>query len=360
MKLNFTLKGAALAAATLVAASGMAASPRFGIVVSSDYESNPQEKAAAEYVVNTLGGSLITPSEIASLTRNNYEAVMIHIDRCGIGKGVDRLPADYQAAVPALTAFAKAGGGVYLSKFATQLAVPMGRISEDFQVNIFGDGEGAEGFDDWNINAHLGSWMLNPANPEPDPTQIYDRRNHAIYDGVTEQGYEGKDYYHNSFPMEGTGDSATGMHREDHNCMWDLNAIHAWTVEGKNTLEQWEGTTNSVVLGTWGHVQDYCVVGINEFLPNDEFTGTIMANGLAACEWAPRNGGNAYHSNLETLTGNIMKYIAAENQGSSVSAIETADSEAVYYTTTGVRVANPANGLYIKVQNGKAVKTIIK
>ncbi len=364
MKLKLTLKGAAFAAVSMVAVSSVAATPRFGIVVSADYESNPQEKAAAEYVVNTLGGTLITPENISDLTRDNYEAVMIHIDRCGIGKGVDKLPADYQNAVPALTAFAKAGGGVYLSKFATQLAVPMGRISDDFQVNIFGDGEGGEGFDDWNINAHLGSWMLNPKNPDPDPSQIYDRRNHPIYEGVTEQGYEGKDYYHNSFPMEGTGDSSTSLHREDHNCMWDLNAINAWTAEGKNTLEKWEGTTNSTVLGTWGHVQDYCVVGINEFKPEGEFTGTIMANGLAACEWAPRNGGNVYHSNLETLTGNIMNYIAAEapNQGEStvVSAIDVATTGTVYYTTTGVRVANPTKGLYIKVQNSKSSKVIVK
>lgn len=359
MKLN-SLKTVAFAAAALVSMSGFAASPRYGIVVSSDYATNPQEKTAADYVVNQLGGKLITPAELADLTIANFDAVMVHIDRCSMGIGVANLPADYQNAVSALSDFAKNGGGVYLSKHATQLAVAMGRISNDFQVNIFGDGQGGAGFDDWNVNAHLGSWMINPNNPDQDPSQVYDRRGHAIYEGLTEQSPEGKDYYHYSFPMEGTGNDATSMHREDHNCCWDLNAISAYTVDGKNTLEKWEGTTNSVVLGTWGHVQDYCVVGINEFQPTADFKGTIIANGLAACEWAPREGVNAYHSNLEKLTANVMNYIAAENPESNVATFAVAEGEAAFYTLTGVRVANPANGMFIKVLNGKATKVALK
>lgn len=359
MKFN-SIKAVALAAVTLASVSGIAANPRFGIVVSNDYASNPQEKTAADYVVNSLGGELITPSSLSRLTVENFDAVMVHIDRCGIGAGVANLPADYQNAVNSLAEFAKNGGGVYLSKHATQLAVSMGRISNDFQVNIFGSGDGGAGFDDWNVNAHLGSWMFNPNNPDQDPSQVYDRRTHEIYAGLTEQTPDGKDYYHNSFPMEGTGNDATSMHREDHNCCWDLNAISAYTVEGKNTIEKWEGTTNSVVLGTWGHVQDYCVVGINEFIPTAEFKGTIMANGLAACEWAPRQGGNVYHANLEKLTSNVMNYIAAEGPESGVAAINVEAGETAFYTMTGVRVANPANGLYIKVVNGKASKIVVK
>ena len=47
--------------------------------------------------------------------------------------------------------------------------------------------------------------------------------------------------------------------------------------------------------------------------------------------------------------------------GSSVSEIEAeANDEAVYYNLQGVKVAEPENGLYIKVQGNKATKVLIR
>lgn len=43
---------------------------------------------------------------------------------------------------------------------------------------------------------------------------------------------------------------------------------------------------------------------------------------------------------------------------SGVASVEAADGEAVYFNMQGVRVANPENGLYIRVKNGKAVKVV--
>ena len=43
---------------------------------------------------------------------------------------------------------------------------------------------------------------------------------------------------------------------------------------------------------------------------------------------------------------------------SGVAALEAANGEAVYFNMQGVRVANPENGLFIRVQNGKAVKVV--
>ncbi|MCM1376832.1 MAG: DUF6359 domain-containing protein [Clostridium sp.] len=47
-------------------------------------------------------------------------------------------------------------------------------------------------------------------------------------------------------------------------------------------------------------------------------------------------------------------------KASGVEAIEAADGEAVYFNLQGVRVANPENGLYIKVVNGKSQKVLVK
>ncbi len=45
---------------------------------------------------------------------------------------------------------------------------------------------------------------------------------------------------------------------------------------------------------------------------------------------------------------------------SSIATVASDNTEAVYYNLNGMRVANPANGLYIKVQGGKASKVLVK
>ena len=49
-------------------------------------------------------------------------------------------------------------------------------------------------------------------------------------------------------------------------------------------------------------------------------------------------------------------------KSSAVSDITVEDSDApvVYYNMQGVRVANPANGLYIRVQGKKATKVLVR
>lgn len=156
--------------------------------------------------------------------------------------------------------------------------------------------------------------------------------------------------------MLGTG-TGEEIHREDHNCMWDLNA-YAWTAEGKNTLEKFENQFDCTVIGTWGHVQDYCVAGIVEFKPTADIKGRIIANGLAACEWAPRSGTNAYHSNLTKLTANTLNYLAPLTP-SGITEAEI-ESEAQYYTLQGLKTTNPTSGIHIMVKNGKASKVFLK
>ena len=46
----------------------------------------------------------------------------------------------------------------------------------------------------------------------------------------------------------------------------------------------------------------------------------------------------------------------APSTPTGISAIEAEDGEAVYFNLQGVRVQNPENGIFIRVQNGKAIK----
>lgn len=368
MNFNNSLKAITLGVALGATVAASAADvKKFAILAEGPVATlNAQEKAAAEYI-QSIGGDVLTPETIDQINNGEYEALMIHIDRLFIGAGVDNLPAAFTDfdTFDAVAEFVEEGGNVYLSKHATQLITKFGRLPENWNPRIFGDGDGGMGSDVWCVNAQIGSWMKNPGNAEQDPTQYYDRSTHAIYNGLVEfaPSTEWNNYPHKAYPMEGTG-TGVDMHREDHNCCWDLNnynedQLNLWgATEGKNTIEKFESKWDCTVIGTWGHVQDYCVAGIVEFNPTATISGKIIANGLAACEWAPRNNDNAYGDNLKLLTKNVMGYLApnASTQGIEAVAVEAAQGEAVYYNLQGMRVANPENGVFVRVQGNKAAK----
>ena len=327
---------------------------------------NSQEAAAANYMKNEVGGDIITTSDLNKIDASVYDCIWIHIDRVNITKGWENLPDGFSSPTlsSALKQYVADGGNLYLSKYATQLLVPMERIEGTYAPGIVTEnGEGGDGTDVWTINAHLGYWKGYLAPEEDrDVTQVYDRRNHKIYNDLSvwpaHCGLGFSEFETDTYPMEGTGDGSA-MHREDHNCMWDLNS-YQYTAEGRNTMEMFEAQTNSVVIGTWGHVVDFAVAGVVEFLPEAEGKGTVIANGLAACEWAPRSGVNKFHNNLEKMTSNVLNYLSGHGS-SSVSGVEVAEpaAEAVYYNLQGVRVAQPTEGLYIKVEGRKATKVVL-
>ena len=56
----------------------------------------------------------------------------------------------------------------------------------------------------------------------------------------------------------------------------------------------------------------------------------------------------------------IKNFVVNGKTTTAVSEIEAENGVAEYYTLQGVKVANPENGLYIVVKNGKASKVIVK
>ena len=64
---------------------------------------------------------------------------------------------------------------------------------------------------------------------------------------------------------------------------------------------------------------------------------------------------------VSTYNGNMQLYPTKYTTWESgVNEITVAEGEAQYYNMQGVRVANPENGMFIRVQNGKAQKVVIK
>lgn len=359
-----------LALMALGCAASASANPRAGMMIAADGVEaieNFQEYAAAHFFAQkNPDGVIITPGETSKISAENLDCIWIHIDRVNVGNG--NLPAEYSdaATLEALKKFVADGGSLLLTKQATQLVHRIGRMDARFAPGIYEDGDGGMGSDIWTINACIGYWMAGwPDSDHYDMSQFYDHMEHPIYadlDIIPAHGSDRANFETPTFPMEGAPEGQE-MWRENHNCMWDLN-IYSYTADGKNTVEKFENENNATVIGTWGHVIDYAVAGIIEFKPQADDQGTIIANGLAACEWSPRQGVNAYHSNLEKLTDNCLNYLLAKSSGVEEIAgdFETADAPAEYYNLQGMRVAADAltPGIYVVRQGDKTFKTIIR
>ena len=72
----------------------------------------------------------------------------------------------------------------------------------------------------------------------------------------------------------------------------------------------------------------------------------------------------AYNQDFELVTtdkeaGTIQLYVNSE-AGVNDIVVDEANAPVEYYNLQGVRVANPENGLYIRVQGKKATKVLVK
>jgi len=267
------------------------------LMTAADIASLPDddERAAATWFAAQPDAELIQPSQIATLDPDYYPVIWIEIDRVGLALGWENLPSEISndATIAALKQYSANGGSLYLANMATQLTVPLGFVPDNMAPTVFGNGEGGSGNDVWVINPYLG-WDFRNGSDQG----FYDRTAHAIYKGITLEDPNG--YGYENLPLIGPGQ------REDHNCLWDCN------IYGKgnqiDVIKNFEVTTNSLVLATWGHVRDHCVAGLVEFYSNAEH-GRCIANGFAAYEWNQNSGTNPYQHNIEQLTANILNYL---------------------------------------------------
>lgn len=253
------------------------------------------EIAAASWFITQKNAELIQPSQLSDIDPDIYPVIWIHVDRVGLPLGWQNLPSEItnEATIEALRQYSANGGSLYLSNMATQLTVPLGFVPENMAPTVYGNGDGGSGSDVWVLNAYLG-WDFRNGSDQG----FYDRTGHAIYKGLVFE--DPNNYGYDNLPLIGPGQ------REDHNCLWDCN------IYGKGSypdvIKNFEVTTNSLVLATWGHVRDHCVAAIVDFNANAEH-GRCVANGLAANEWNQNSGTNPYQHNIEQLTANILDYL---------------------------------------------------
>lgn len=61
-----------------------------------------------------------------------------------------------------------------------------------------------------------------------------------------------------------------------------------------------------------------------------------------------------------SVSFNVKTFELIVTQTTGVAEVVVEEGEAVYFTLQGVKVANPENGIYVKVVNGKASKVVVK
>lgn len=253
------------------------------------------ERAAASWFVQQENAELVQASDLATIDPDYYSVLWIEIDRVGLPLGWENLPSELTsaAAIEALKEYSAKGGSLYLANFATQLTVPLGIVPDNMAPTVYGNGDGGTGDDVWVINPYLGVDFKDGGDQG-----FYDRTAHAIFKGLTLE--DPNNYGYDTLPLIGPGQ------REDHNCLWDCNIYGKG--EYKDVIANFEATTGSLVLATWGHVRDHCVAGLVEFYPTPVH-GRCIANGFAAYEWNQNSGANPYQHNVEQLTKNILDYL---------------------------------------------------
>ena len=149
------------------------------------------------------------------------------------------------------------------------------------------------------------------------------------------------------------------------------NAPRFWAgTSGDTELRFYNGNTLNISVNTNGYkiASIEFPQGFGKNWPVPTADNTVPANGTwSSRTWtAPADAVVTDFRINATATMNVgaVKVVLAEDS-SAVSGVEgieadTTDAPAVYYNLQGVRVANPANGLYIKVQGKTAVKVLVK
>lgn len=258
------------------------AQTKVGIFVEKTTGLDDDEQAAYDWFVSDeynpghgLEKVVFTPDNISNLNANNVKVLWIPINRQGDKIDVVKPKAIYDH-METLKKYVQSGGNLYLTNHATLLVYEIGRITDQYKPNTVSYGVPVENNKD--------AWGVNPRFAD------MDYRGHVLYSGFS-AGSKGNLLNDNYFLNSGTS-------KEDHNCLWT----------GISSYTDFINATNSHILGKWsqdGYTNNF---GVVEFMPNDDYKGTILCNGLAAYEWNCE--GNEFVDNIKKFTENSIIYLA--------------------------------------------------
>lgn len=266
---------------SLLVCSGQLANAqtKVGIFVEKTTGLDDDEQAAYDWFNNEynpghgLEKVVFTPENISNLSATDVKVLWIPINRQGDNEDVVKPSAIYNQ-VETLKKYVQDGGNLYLTNHATLLTSAIGRIDKQYEPNVVAYAAAVENKDPWGVNPRFADM---------------DYRGHVLYSGFV-AGSKNNLWDDNYFLNSGTS-------KEDHNCLWkDFNYTN------------FISATNSHILGKWSNNGDTNNFGVVEFMPTENYKGTILCNGLAAYEWDC--DGNEFENNIKKFTENSISYLA--------------------------------------------------
>lgn len=291
---------------SLLVCSGQLANAqtKVGIFVEKTTGLDDDEQAAYDWFNNEynpghgLEKVVFTPENISNLSATDVKVLWIPINRQGDNEDVVKPSAIYDQ-VETLKKYVQDGGNLYLTNHATLLTSAIGRIAEQYKPNTVSYGAPGNNEDPWGVNPRFADM---------------DYRGHVLYSGFV-AGSKNNLWDDNYFLNSGTS-------KEDHNCLWkDFNYTN------------FISATNSHILGKWSNNGDTNNFGVVEFMPTENYKGTILCNGLAAYEWDC--DGNEFENNIKKFTENSISYLATIDEkigflvpGSDLYVTRGADDDA--------------------------------
>lgn len=137
--------------------------------------------------------------------------------------------------------------------------------------------------------------------------------------------------------------------------VWSLKEEDAKMTKVNEGIYEWTGTTLGTEFkinnGTWTNAYTFGAATTDPIAldtPVEYVVGEASVNfTLSAAVSSPK-----VVLNLTTKT------VTVSDSANGINAVEVAEGEAVYYNLQGARVANPENGIFVRVANGKAVKVV--
>ena len=225
-------------------------------------------------------GTIISMTDVLAITPENYKVLWINVDR---NINISKFDALFSQDVrDAITNYVKAGGNLYLSTHATRI-IGLDYINRASYPSFAENNAFAKGSDHWKVIAS------NGARGGDNSHSIYTLliSNHKEVVGESNRFY---------MQYGGGGDKP----RSDRNCIWDVHGI-----EGE--IYAFQKDNSCRILGSFGHNDYVSVVGIAEFYPKNDFKGTVITNGLAACSFAEAN---VNKDCVQYLTKGILDYLS--------------------------------------------------
>lgn len=256
-----------------------------GTAASVDQIESPEEKAAAEWMLQNISGSeYISFANVASgnVQLGKYSAVWWHWHVDGYSDATG-LPIDATKAISAFKIYYQNGGNLLLTRFASRYIASLG-ISIDGKSpnNCWGGAESSPEIasSPWGI-----SFKGHTGHPIFKNLQTTSNKNYVAY-------------------LFNTGYAVTNS-----TAQWHIGSD--WG--GYSTKAAWENTTGGIALGrSDGDADNEAgAIVIAEF-PSRSGSGKVIVIGSGAYDWYG-NGTTTtgtYRSNLTTMTQNAIEYLA--------------------------------------------------